>query len=191
MMPTITASRNLIAKFLSVPVAAAVVHILATLHAMNDTSSSAYRRLAPGLDLNTMKILPAVEHGRQPIPFMTADARYALCRFDTSKGPVTVNAVLPDLGWTLGIYRPNGATAYFATAAPGKLNDISLTIVPSDDRFLGLGSSTRKEPALPESRLSIAAREGLIVVRAPEKGTAYRAEADIDLARARCSAQSY
>ena len=176
---------------LAIPIAAAVVHIVATLLAMNDTGNSAYHRLAPSLDVNKMKILAPVGQGHQPIPLMTGDARYAICRFDTSKGPVTVTAVLPDLGWTIGVYRTNGATVYFATAAPGKLNDIAVTIVPSDDRFLGLANAARKDPAIAESRLSIAAREGLIVVRAPEKGLAYRAETDKDLARAQCSAQAY
>ena len=175
----------------ALPVATGVVHIIATLLAMNTTAGSAYRRLVPGLELNSMKILPPVSQGHQPAPFMTTDARYAMCRFDTAKGPVTVSAVLPDLGWTMGIYRPDGATAYFATAAPGKLNDISVTIVPSDDRFIGLSASERKDAAVPESRLSIAAREGLIVVRAPEKGLAYRAETEKDLARAACSAKAY
>lgn len=176
---------------LAIPVAAAALHIIATLFAMNDTANSAYHRLAPSLEINKMKVIAPVAQGHQPVPFMTADARYAMCRFDTSKGPVLVNAVLPDLGWTLGIYRPNGATAYFATAAPGKINDIAVTIVPSDDRFLGLAKSGRKDTGLPESRLSIAAREGLIVVRAPEKGLAYQAETAKDLARAACAAQSY
>jgi uncharacterized membrane protein len=176
---------------MSIPLAAAAVHIVAALMAMNDTANSAYRRLSPGLELHKMVMLQPVTKGHQPIPYMTADARYAMCRFDTSKGPVSVNAVLPDLGWTLGIYRPNGATVYFATAAPGKLNDVSITIVPSEDKFLGLPSLTKKDRAAPESRFSITAREGLIVVRAPEKGLAYRAETEKDLARAACSAHAY
>ena len=175
----------------AIPVAAAAVNILATFIAMGDTSNTAYSRLAPKLDVNKMQLLAPVVHGQQPIPFLGADARYAMCRFDTSKGPVTVSAVLPDIGWTLGIYRPDGTTAYLATSAPGKTNDVSVTSVQSEDRFLGLVNAGRKEPVQRESRLSITARDGVIVVRAPDKGLAYRTEIEKVLARAQCSAAPY
>lgn len=174
-----------------IPIAAAVVHILATLMAMGDTSNAAYRRLLPKLEANKMQVLAPVVHGQQPLPFLSADARYAMCRFDTSKGPVRVSAVLPDIGWTLGIYRPDGTTVYLASAAPGKSNEISATIIQSDDRFLGLGNVGRKDAVLRESRLSITARDGVIVVRAPDKGLAYRTETEQVLARAVCSSASY
>ncbi len=174
-----------------IPIAAAVVHILATLIATSDTSNAAYRRLLPKLGVNKMQVLTPVVHGQQPLPFLGAEARYAMCRFDTSKGPVKVSAVLPEIGWTMGIYRPDGTTVYLASAAPGKSNEVSVTIIQSEDRFLGLGNVGHKDVLQRESRLSITARDGVIVVRAPDKGFAYRAETEQVLSRAGCSSAAY
>ena len=182
---------------LAIPFAALAIHIVTTLISMTDTSRSAYRRLTPGLGANVMKMLEPIGPGHQPIPFMSSDARYAMCRFDTAKGPVAVSAVLPDQGWNLGIYRADGSSAYFAAAAPGKTTDVVLTIVPVEDRFLGLTKEARLEatqtqsPAQAQPALLVTAREGLIVVRGPDKGLSYRAETEAILARAACTAKSY
>ena len=175
---------------LIVPVAAAVVHLIATFLAVSDTRNAAFTRLA-GLPANTMTVLDPVAPGHQPVPFLSSDARYSICRFDTAKGPITVRATLPDLGWTLGVYHADGSSAYFAAAAPGRPTAIALTIVPADDRFLGLtphalGKSTTIEP-----QLSVSAPMGLIVVRAPDKGAAYRGGAEAVLAQASCAARAY
>lgn len=174
-----------------VPVAAAVVHLIATFMAMADTRNAAYTRLTAALPANTMTVMDPVAPGHQPVPFLSSDARYSICRFDTAKGPITVRATLPDLGWTLGIFHADGSSAYFAAAAPGRPTVIALTIVPDDDRFLGLtphalGKSTTIEP-----QLSVSAPIGLIVVRAPDKGAAYRAGAEAVLAQASCAARTY
>ena len=102
-----------------------------------------------------------------------------------------VSAVLPEIGWTMGIYRPDGTTVYLASAAAGKSNEVSVTIIQSEDRFLGLGNVGHKDVLQRESRLSITARDGVIVVRAPDKGFAYRAETEQVLSRAGCSSAAY
>ena len=175
----------------AIPIAALAVHLVTTLLAMNDTSFSAYRRLSPVLGLNVMQMLQPISPGHQPVPFLSSDARYAICRFDTAKGPVAVKAVLPDQGWNLGVYRADGTSAYFAAAAPGKATDVVLTIVPVEDRFLGLSKEARLEAAQPQPVLLVTAREGLVVVRGPDKGLAYRAETEAVLAKAGCAAKSY
>ena len=181
----------------ALPFAAIAIHIVTTLIAMGDTSRSAYHRLAPALGLNVMQMLKPIGPGHQPLPFMSPDARYAMCRFDTSKGPVAVSAVLPDQGWNLGVYRADGTSAYFAAAAPGKNTDVALTIVPVEDRFLGLTREARLEanavqvPSAAQPAFLVAAREGLVVVRAPDKGLAYRTEVEAVLAKAGCTAKTY
>ena len=126
------------------------------------------------------------------LPFLTTDARYSLCRFSTAKGPMTVTAVLPDLGWTLGIYHPDGTTAYFAAAASGHPTNVVLKIVPGDDRFLGLSAQAIGK-ATPQNvaQLNITARDGLIVVRAPDKGAPYRPGDEVVLSKASCVAEAF
>ena len=173
-----------------IPVGAAVVHLAATFAAMTDTRFSAYARLS-SLPANTMTPLPAITPGRQPLPFLSADARYSICRFESKNGPITVHAVLPDAGWTLGIYQSDGTSAYFATAATGKPAAISLTIIPGEDRFLGLTPQALGGVASSEAPQTVTAKKGLIVVRAPDKGPSYTTEAGQGLAGASCSQKAY
>lgn len=175
----------------AIPLAAAVVHILATFAAMKNKGASAYGRLRADLPVNEMKLLPPIVPGSQPVPYMSADFRVSLCRFDTGKGPVAVSAVLPGMGWSLGIYKPDGTSAYFAAGAEDRSNTIQLTIMPADDRFLGLSEQAKGGPAIADPQLVVAAAAGLIVVRAPDRGATYRGEAEAALAKAKCAAQSY
>ena len=104
---------------------------------------------------------------------------------------MTVTAVLPDLGWTLGIYHPDGTTAYFAAAAAGRTTNIALTVVPGDDRFLGVAKQATGKAATLVPQLVVSARDGLVVVRAPDKGVAYRQGDEVTLSKASCIAQAF
>lgn len=170
---------------------AGIVHIVSAFASMNDRSRDAYARLAPDLKANTMTLMPPVRPGAQYLPFLSTDARYALCRFDTTNGPVSVTAQLPDLGWTIGIYRRDGSAAYFAAASEGRTTNISLTLMPGDDRFTGLTPEALGKADASASPLTVSARQGLVVVRAPDKGLAYAAQAETGLTQADCAPRSY
>ena len=131
---------------LLLPVAAAIVHLIATFMAMSDTRGSAYSHLA-SLPLNVMKLQPPIAPGQQALPFLSPDARYAICRFSARQGPVDVKASLPGLGWTLGVYYPDGSTGYFAAGAAGRTTSVAITLLPGDDRFLGLSPQALGKPA--------------------------------------------
>lgn len=191
MTPDFRTSRINWPYLLAIPLATAVVHLVMTFAILPNTSQSAYGRLKKTLPVNEMKLLDPVTPGHQPVPFLSADARLSICRFDTSKGPVSVSAVLPDLGWTLGIYKPDGTSAYFAAAAEGRTTDIELTIQPADDRFLGFSEHAKGGAAIADPQLVVPAAKGLIVVRAPDRGLPYRGQAETYLAKAKCSPQSY
>ncbi|MFA5958132.1 hypothetical protein [Hyphomicrobium sp.] len=162
---------------------AGIVHLTATFLAVNDTRGSAYSRLARAFPKNTMTIATAVAPQHQPLPFLAPDARYAFCPFEASTGTMRVRALLPDLGWTIGVYAPDGTNLYFAAASADRETTIDLSIVPSDDRFLGLPASSA---ANIDPQQTIAAVKGLVVVRAPDKGEPYRADELAALAKASC-----
>lgn len=176
---------------LLLPVAAGIVHLIATFLAMADTGASAYKRLQTALPANAMKVLQPIAPDHQPLPYLSPDARYAMCRFNSRGGPVEVKAVLPDRGWTIGVYHPDGMTAYFAAGSAGRSSAIALTLLPGDDRFLGLSPQALGKPANAVAPLTVKAREGLIVVRAPDRGAAYRQSDEETLAKASCSAQPF
>ena len=177
---------RLLAIFLLV---AGIVHLTATFLAVNDARGSAYTRLARSLPHNKMVITDAIAPQRQPLPFLAPDARYAFCLFDTTDASMRVRALLPDLGWTIGIYAPDGQNLYFAAASADRETTVDLSIVPADDRFLGLpqGLALGGAPQPVEAQQSIAATKGLVVVRAPDKGDPYRADELAVLAKASCN----
>ena len=175
---------------LLLPVAAAIVHLIATFMAMSDTRGSAYSHLA-SLPLNVMKLQPPIAPGQQALPFLSPDARYAICRFSARLGPVDVKASLPGLGWTLGVYYPDGSTGYFAAGAAGRTTSVAITLLPGDDRFLGLSPQALGKPAAAVTQLTVTAKEGLVVVRAPDTGAANRQSEEAVLAKAQCSAQPF
>lgn len=178
--------------FLLLPVGAAIVHLIATFVAMADTRNSAYERLRSELPLNSMQVLQPISPQHQPLPFLSSDARYAICKFSSAQGPVDVSAQLPDRGWTLGVYRPDGSTAYFAAGSLSRMTNIAFTLLASDDRFVaqppaGVGKDGAASHA---AQLTVAAREGLIVLRAPDRGQAYRQPEDAVLQLARCKGRA-
>lgn len=180
--------------------ASAILHILATFATPVLTPSSAYDRLARTLPVNTMQLLPEVAPGAQPLPFLSPDARYAVCHFDTSDGAVMLTAVLPEPGWALQLYTPEGEAFFTSVGMPARRTDVSLLIVPGDDVWrlgarptglatglMGRGSAT--VAVAQDATLTIPANEGVAVLRAPDQGEAFRNRALAELGRARCSAR--
>lgn len=162
---------------------AGIVHLAATFLAVNDTRASAYTRLALAFPKNKMTIADAVAPRHQPLPFLAPDARYAFCPFETDNGTMRIKALLPDLGWTIGVYAPDGTNLYFAAASADRETTIDLSIIPSDDRFFGLPTTG---PANIDPQQTITAAKGLVVVRAPDKGEPYHADELAALTKATC-----
>ena len=170
---------------------AAIVHIVATLAAPRLAGSTPMARLRPLVPLHKFEVLPPITAQSQPLPFMAPDVRYAMCRFDTAKGPVSVNARLPGRGWTLSLYTPEGDNFYTAVGQDGQLNDIALQLTPEADRFLGLTPEARGKVSEATSTLSLTTGSGLAVLRAPDMGLAYKAQTEATLKTATCVAHPF
>lgn len=174
---------------INVPLAAAAVfasgilHILATLATPMLTPTSAYGRLAGDLPENSMELLPDITPDTQPLPFMSSDARYAMCRFDTTDGAVSITAVLPDPGWVLALYSPAGDNFFTSVAGPGRRPEVSLLIVPGESAWR---PAVQPDANLEGTALTLHANEGLAVLRAPDRGEAYSTRALAELKRAKC-----
>lgn len=163
---------------------AAIVHIGATFLAVNDQRGTAYSRLARTLPHNVMTILGPSDTQQAILPYLSPDARYAFCPFDTANATMRVHALLPDLGWTVGVYAPDGSSLYFAAASSERETTINLSIIPSDNRFLGFAGEGQQTA---DADQTIAAPTGFIVVRAPDRGEPYRAETQSVLEKASCA----
>jgi uncharacterized membrane protein len=167
-------------------VAVVILHILATLAAPRLAPSTAYSRLADLLPVNSMKLLPVIAPGAQPLPFMGPDSRYAMCRFDSTKGPVQITANLPGAGWSLSVFSDKGDSIYAAVAQPGRRTEVSLVLSTSDERFAGLTPQASGQSVKEDRSLSLPAKRGVAILRAPDQGMAYRAINEAELKRSVC-----
>lgn len=177
---------------IAVPIAAGILHICATLAAPYLTAASAYSRLEPGLPLNKFQVLHEVTPGAEPLPFFSPHARYAMCRYDARNGPVTVTATLPpDPGWMLAVITPQGDNVYAAASTPGRETPLSLVLVPSEDHFLGVTPEARGIARDEQHPAIVATTRGIVVMRGPDMGHAYRAAVEENLKRANCTARAF
>ncbi len=177
---------------IAAPIAAGILHICATLAAPYLTAASAYSRLAPALPINKFQVLQAVTPGAEPLPFLSPHARYGMCRFDATNGPVNVTATLPpDPGWMLAVISPQGDNVYAAASTLGRETPITLVLVPSEDHFLGVTPEARGIARDEQPPVAIAATRGIVVIRGPDKGISYRPEIEASLKKASCSGHSF
>jgi uncharacterized membrane protein len=169
-------------------VCAGLLHITMTFLAPQMAKSRAAMRIAIDLPANKMVVLPPASAKSQPLPFMSPDMRYAVCRYDAGSGPIAVNATLADKGWSFGLYTLEGDGFYAVPSQTTRRSDVSLvlSLTPPADRpfnFLGLG----RTPEQDASNVTLPQREGLVIIRASLKGQAYVKEIEAYLGRATCA----
>jgi uncharacterized membrane protein len=150
--------------------------------------SRAAMRIAIDLPANKMVVLPPPSAKSQPLPFMSPDMRYAMCRYDAGSGPIAVNATLADKGWSFGLYTLKGDGFYAVPSQAGRRTDVGLvlSLTPPADRtfgFLNFGRTADQDA----SNVTLPQREGLVIIRAAVKGQAYVKEIEAYLSRATCA----
>ncbi len=165
-----------------------LLHIGTTFLAPQFAKGSAAMRIAIDLPANKMVMLPPASAKSQPLPFMSPDMRYAVCRYDAGTGPIAVTATLADKGWSFGLYTLEGDGFYAVPSQTARRTDVSLvlSLTPPADRpfsFLGLG----RTPGQDASNVTLPQREGLVIIRASLKGEAYVKEIEAYLGRATCA----
>ena len=165
---------------------AGIIHILATMAVPFVSASHAVARLRDTLPVNRMVLLPPPAPGNQPLPFLAPDALYAMCRYDISTDSLLVTAPMAQSGWTLSLHTPQGDNFYVMPAQEGRRGDVSLTIVPSPER-LGEFTLVPRRVNPQDAQVPSPSWEGLVMIRAPLKGLAWRAQAEAALRRASCS----
>lgn len=176
-------------------VLAAILHVSMVLAAPQMANRTAWATLQPQLPVNTMRVLPAVRPGAQPLPFLAPDVRYAMCRYDLATGPLGITGRLLDATWSVTLYTPQGESWFAATFAELQRADLELTVQPAAERSLLdeiQASLLRAQPR--ESRgqreagivATSPTREGLVVLRAPLLGLAFGKETEAALAAAKC-----
>jgi uncharacterized membrane protein len=168
-------------------VTGAVLHIVTTFAIPLINAGSAFDRIKFQLDVNAMKILQPDVTGAMPLPFLSPDMRYAFCRYDITSGPVAVSAVLPEAGWSLALYTPQGDNFYAVPGQDGRAVDVVFNISPASDRLL-IPVPGQRRADVDAAQVTSPTREGLVVIRAPNKGAASVPMTEAALRRAACRA---
>lgn len=166
-----------------------VLHICATLAAPMLMGRSAFDRLAPLLPLNERVIFPPVTPQAQPIPFLTPDVRYAMCRYDTIHTPVSITVELPGRGWSLALHTPKGDNVYAATGEAERTTRLRLRLLPESDRFMGLTPEAMGVADTSDKPQTVRTDRGIAVLRAPDRGRAYQPETELGMRQFHCSAE--
>ncbi len=180
--PSIFAPGHIITALL----AGGIIHIATTFAITSLGTGSAFRQLRGALPANTMVLLPPQTPGAQLLPFLMPDMLYAICRFDLTGGAVEVNAVLPEIGWSLALYTRQGDNFYATPGQSQRPVRAAFMLAPTTDRLINLTPGARKTD-VDMSQVTSPDSEGLIVVRAPLKGVAFEGTARADLMRASCA----
>jgi uncharacterized membrane protein len=150
-------------------VLAGLIHIVAVLTLPMLAPRNAHARLAALGPANTMIELPPAAPGRQVMPMMAPDVRYAFCRFDLANGPVRLNARVADELWLIALYTPEGENFYSVAGADMKRAEIDLIIASADQTVEEAGVDA------PESSddvivVNSPVTEGIALIRAPLAG---------------------
>lgn len=170
-------------------VLAAIVHICTTFLVPQFYRADAYTRLSRSLPGNSFVILPQAQPKQQVLPFQMPDARYAVCRYDLAAGPLAIQAVLSEPGWSLTLYSPQGE-GFYAYPANERRSTLNLIVLPAGERFLGHANDARHQDT-EQSQIVAPALRGIAVIRAPLKGRTFLAQTERDLAQARCRQMQY
>jgi uncharacterized membrane protein len=174
---------------LTAAVTAGVIHIVTIFAIPMLGTGSAYEHLRWQLTPNKMQQM-AVDPTNAAIkmpPFLSPDMRYAICRYDIVSGPVAVSAVLLDVGWSLALYTPQGDNFYATPGQDGRPVAVEFLLVPASDRLINLTPGVRRAD-VNATQVTSPQREGLIVIRAPNKGAAFQVSTQAALNKATCAA---
>jgi uncharacterized membrane protein len=166
-------------------VLAGLIHIAAVLTLPMLAPRDAQARLAALGPANTMIQLPASTPGRQVMPMMAPDVRYAVCRYDLSDGPVRLRARIADELWLIGFYTPLGENFYAIVGADLKKSDVDLIIATDDQPVAEVGVDS---PEAFDNVVVVTSPvvEGIALIRAPLAGPSRSAEAEQSLKATYC-----
>ena len=168
-------------------VLAGLIHIAAVLTLPMLAPRDAHARLAALGPANKMIQLPLPAPGRQVMPLMAPDVRYAICRYDLSKGPVRLKARIADGNWLIAFYTPLGENYYTVVGGDLKRPDVDLIVAMSDQTVAEVGVDSPEEfdnVVVVKSPVE----EGIALQRVPLPGHSRSVEAERALKATYCGA---
>jgi hypothetical protein len=91
----------------------------------------------------------------------------------------------------LAVMSPQGDNIYVSASTPGRTTPIALALVPSEEHFLGITPEARGVARDADPPVALAAKHGIVAIRAPDRGSSYQRATEASLSAARCSATHF
>jgi uncharacterized membrane protein len=122
------------------------------------------------------------------LPEYPEDVVFGVCRFDLSKGPMTLDANFPDTLWALTIYSSAGRTLYTADDRQSGVNTFSLRLVKAPS-LLEMFTAKEEEDVIADSgwKVSSPDKKGLALFWVPAADPAMRGSITAALAKSKCA----
>jgi uncharacterized membrane protein len=165
-----------------------ILHILVVLGTPRTADDTAMRRVAEVAPVNEAVVLPPATPETQLAAYMAPDVRYALCRYDISKDPVSVRTPLLEGTWSIALYDELGQNFYTITGADLQRREAELILAPSEDGSSALPFGS--DAPTTAITVSVPARTGLLVIRAPDGGPGRRGEIERALGQVTCGVKA-
>jgi uncharacterized membrane protein len=170
-------------------VLAGLIHIVAVLSLPLLAPRNAQARLAELGPVNTMIQLPAPAPGRQVMPMIAPDVRYATCAFDLANGPVRVRARGAGDLWFIAFYTPEGDNFYTVTGSDMKTAEIDM-VISTADQIVAEADVDAPEALDNIVVVNSPTTEGIVLIRAPMAGPSGAARAEQALKATSCGPHS-
>ena len=167
-------------------VLAGLIHIAAVLALPGLAPKNAWARLVPLGPTNTLIQMPPLIPGKEAMPMMAPDVRYAFCHFDLAKGPVRLKGTVPNDLWMIALYTPEGENFYTVPGADVKSAQLDLVIATGDQTVAEAGVDA-PEDADELFVVKSPGQEGIAIIRAPLASPSRAASAEDALKATTCS----
>ena len=166
-------------------VLAGLIHIAAVLALPSLAPKNAWARLVPLGPTNTMIQIPALVPGKEIVPMMAPDVRYAFCRFDLARGPVRLKGAVPNDLWMIAFYTSEGENFYTVSGGDMKSALLDLVIAKTDQPVAEAGVDAPEESDevfVVKSPVG----QGIAMIRAPLSGPSRAARTEEALKATSC-----
>jgi uncharacterized membrane protein len=165
---------------------AGIVHLATILVMPRIAPNSAYARLRAIGPVNKMSLLPAVEPGREILPFEDPATAIAACPYDLARGPVRLRGQLaPDAPVLLSFHGRYGQTFYAMTDRSALRGRVDV-VIATRDQLDDIEANDAEDELPQELRLESPARHGFILLRALAERPSLMSEARDRLSSLTC-----
>lgn len=162
-----------------------LIHFIAVFAVTGVLPRTGMGALAAAGPVNSLTPLDPITPENQPVAFMMADTRYAVCPFDIRGGPVQLNASLGDDDWTIAIYGPNGDNLYAVSGADLDRRAIELILAGADDG-IAAPLTASKDAVAASVTVGLSVPTGVAIISAPLPDPAHASVTDRLIRLATC-----